>query len=229
MLGAAFFLGGALWTYSVEKMHLPIMLIAVLFFHWQFLSQLARKPKGRWILGTSLFIGFLFAFPVYYTTFAGEGNSRFNNISIFQRANPITFFISNLMDHLSPRFLFFQGDSHFRYTDKTTGQAFQVLILPLIAAFYFMFKDKNHDLYFLLALFLLGIIPACFTTEDIPNALRTIPAVPFIEIIAAWGLVQFIDRLKSKKRMAISILAILFVFNTVHFSFAYFKTIAKNP
>jgi|TARA_B100001971_G_C18264350_1_gene590342 4-amino-4-deoxy-L-arabinose transferase-like glycosyltransferase len=195
---SAFIFGLLLHTYTVTKLFVPLMLILFFLFYHKELIMSFKSNKKKCVLSIIIFL--ILALPAYGVYFFGDGNKRFDSISVFQAPRPIHQFFSNLLSHLSPDFLFISGDANLRHSLPGFGQAMLVLIpFILLALFFFACKQKKEGL-FLVSSFVIGIIPASLTAEGIPHALRSIAAVSFLEIIAAYGIFLLYKYLKNRKK-----------------------------
>ena len=180
----------------------------------------------------SSIIFLILAIPIYYFSFFEGGNERFYYLSIFNSywvpgaLNQLLLFLWNFSNHLSPDFLFINGDANLRHSLPNFGQVLLILLpFILLALSFFIYRRKKAG-FFLVFLFIIGIIPASLTIEAVPHALRSIPAVPFLEIIAATGILLFYNYLKNKKRyiriILVGLTILLISINAMFFISAYF-------
>lgn len=220
---SALVFGLSLYTYAIMKLVAP----ALLFLFFCFYFKKIRNRRAVHYPFISLLIFFLLAAPIYYLSFFGRGNTRFQQVSIFTpSSDPLNGFASNLLSHLSPSFLFINGDANLRHGLPGFGQVLVVLVpFIFLALFFFIYKQKKEGL-FLVSSFIVGIIPASLTREGVPHALRSISAVPFLEIIAAYGIFLLLEHLKNREkyiRITVTILVgLALVSNIAFFMGAYF-------
>jgi len=227
-LPTAIVLGLSLHTYSISKLYTPLLLVTlILFFREELVDQLASSKRSRRYICVSSIVFLLLALPIYYLSFFGEGNMRFKEISIF--ATPglqeqLKRFLSNLAAHLSPRFLFISGDENLRHSIPHFGQVLAILIPFIMIALYMFIYKKDRRGCFLISLFIIGIIPASLTTEGIPHAMRTISAVPILEIISAFGICSLHNHWRGNrnKKILFSVVILLLFLNILFFLNTYF-------
>lgn len=229
---SALVLGLSLHTYSVIKLFLPLMLIVFFFFYRKKIITLFKSNKEMIkIFIVSAIIFLILAIPIYYLSFFGGGNQRFYELSIFNTSiipelpNPLLLFLLSFLSHLSPDFLFINGDAHLRHSLPHFGQVLLILLPFILLALFFFIYKRNKKGFLLISLFIIGIIPASLTIA-FSHALRSIPAVPFLEIIAATGIFLFYNYLKNKKRyikiILVTLTILLLSVNTMFFISAYF-------
>lgn len=222
-LSAIFFII-ALNTYAPARLFIPVLVGLV----WIISLVYVIKNKESWKpFSISLFIfGCVFALGsiplahhlLYEST---ESGARLSNITIF-RGQPyteiFTEWLRNYFTHLSPSFLFIQGDENLRHNTAVFGQ-FHWYSLPLMLfGFFRIFRSRTQRDWILLAWFLCFPISAACTWEGIPHALRSVFAVPVAQMIAAYGILEFYHLTKqyqqiisSKLRNALSTIWIVSV------------------
>lgn len=131
--------------------------------------------------------------------------------------------ISNYFEYFSGNFLFIQGGLPVWYKVPSMGLIY-LIEFPFIVlgVFYLLFsKDKLHKLP--LIWLLLAPITASITVDDIPNVQRAIVMFPMLELIAAYGIVRFLERFSQiKYKIIFSVVAVLFVYNFSYFIHQYF-------
>ena len=220
--GAAF--GLALYTYSVAKAFVPLTLVALALMYFRELREMLRRSasaRRHLMAAAATFI--ILAAPMYYLAFFGKEQGKFSQISVFNDPEPAYQFLVNFFKHLSPNFLFTEGEAdsflHF-------GQVLLVLAPFIAFALYVGIKEDKKSCALAVILFLIGIVPAALTNRGIPHPLRSIGSVPFLELLAAFGLVYFYDRLATRryslKIPALAVVAGLLLWNCVAYVHAYF-------
>lgn len=227
-LAASVSFGLCLYVYSTAKLLVPLFIVGLCSFYIKdILSDKKLLKQNAYICCLSIFILILIAAPIYYDSFFGQGSLRFNAVSVFSTDGPMITFIHNMLSHISPEFLFLNGDSNIRHCVPGFGEILLVSA-PFIAlaAVYSIFKRKKEGLL-LLCLILLAIIPSSLTNEGIPHALRSLSAAPFVEIIAAFGIFLFLEYLSKMPKYLGVILIIILIFaiaaNSVFFFYSYFS------
>lgn len=229
LLACGLIFGLALHTYTITKVYLPLVFLSVIFLAWitkvNFRNLLSSKSVFRYVILSGL-IFLVLALPAYYEAFFRSANERFEAISIFTTPYPLKQFLVNYWQHLSPRFLFFVGDENLRHNPPFIGQVFVVLIPFILFAWYRFWQLKSKKGLWLTLLFFLGLVPASLTVGGIPHALRTISALPYLEIVAAFGLVEFFKATPNLpllwQKIARALVVLLILGNTVYFLHLYF-------
>jgi 4-amino-4-deoxy-L-arabinose transferase-like glycosyltransferase len=227
-IAAALTLGLSLYTYHVIKLFLPLMIILFfLFYHKKIITSLKNNMEIIKIAILSSILFLILAFPIYYLSFFGGGNIRLNEVSVFNAQSPLLEFLWSFSEHLSPDFLFINGDANLRHSIPHFGQLLLILLpFILLALGFFIYKRKKRG-FLLISLFISGVIPASLTIEGIPHAVRSISAVPFLIIIAAFGIYLFYQYLNKNKKKHIKVIALAIAFiliavNALFFIHAYF-------
>ena len=95
--------------------------------------------------------------------------------------------VSNYISHFNPNFLFFSGDINKRSQLSGFGQINFIYIPFLILGICYIFQKKRVEYLLPLTLLLIAPIPASITRES-PHALRSIVAVPFVDLITSFGI-----------------------------------------
>jgi 4-amino-4-deoxy-L-arabinose transferase-like glycosyltransferase len=201
LIGAAAVFGVALYTYSPARVIVPLMLVVLGVMYRR---RLGRRPA---VLGAVVLL-VLLAIPLISITLSGEGQQRYEIMSIFraegaETTSGLALFARNYVSHFSPRFLLVSGDVNLRHSPPGIGQlnwgVFLLFIVGLAAAV--ARRKRRHVL--LMAWLLVAAIPDSLTTDNVPNALRSITMLPAIQVLAAVGLFEIIDgRWAGKLRAA---------------------------
>lgn len=218
--------GLSLYTYPIMRVFLPVVFLVIFAFYYKTILQLVGENKAMPIMLISCVIFAALAVFPYFNHFSRGGDLRFATISVFRSPHPARQFLSNMLSHFSPGFLFFSGDSNFRHNIPGFGEILIVLIPFILLGLVFSLYKKEKKIWLLFFLFTAGLIPASLTMDGIPHALRTISAVPFLEVIAAYGICLFYEYLKNKKRfikMTVTAIAVLLLStNIALFLYSYF-------
>lgn len=210
----------SVYTYNTTRVFTPLFLLTILFFyikHW------LRFPKMV-ILSMILFSALMI--PLIPFVLGGEGGARYKLVSVADdpgliprinehRANsqlPATLsrlihnrvtyiskaFITNYSAHFSPSFLFISGAPHKHHHVQGMGELFYFQAPFLLLGLYLLFSSKQKFKGLLISWIILAFVPVAVTNDSIPNALRTLVAAPFYQLIAAFGFVET-ARSTSKK------------------------------
>jgi hypothetical protein len=138
------------------------------------------------------------ALPQILFVLSPEGQGRFQTVSIFTKnyleneANGsvgtlLLIFGKNILAHLSPRFLFWSGDSNLRHSLATFGQLgyleFFALMLGLPAWAWKRWRSLRPGVALAVLGILSGVIPAAMTWDSLPHALRSMGVWPFFAVL----------------------------------------------
>ena len=223
--GAVF--GLALHTYSVSRLAVPLAGLVLLGLYFRPLWALVRgdvSARRRLIAGAVLFVAL--AGPMYYLSVFGPANARFHLISVFNAERPIPTLLMNYAKHLSPVFLFFQGDPNPRHSLPAFGQILAALLPFVLMGIFVAGARLKREWLAPVLLFLTGCVPPALTTDGIPHALRAIGAFPFLEILAAGAIAWLVGHVRAQSRgggtALATVIALLIVANAALFLAAYF-------
>jgi len=197
-------------------------------------------------LSTLLFV--LLMLPLVPFTLSGEASARYKLVSITDDAGLIprieerrnlstmpalitklihnrytynTFYFSrSYIAHFSPDFLFVSGAGHRQHHVQGVGQLYWIQAPFLLYGLYLLIKRKDWSLKVLLPWLFLAFIPVSMTNDSIPNALRTLIAVPVYQIITAIGVYEFLLLIKNQKLKIKVLLLMVTVFLINFYIFA---------
>lgn len=189
ILSAIFFLL-ALYTYATARLVAPVLAVLL-----SIAIMISSKDRKRLILPLFCFFVLFFIGSIPMAShLIGQpdaSSSRLNDISIFN-GQPIHLLVweycCNYALHLSPSFLFINGDANLRHNTLVFGQVHWYLAPLLIAGLIHTFKRRSRIDAILLVWFFCFPIAAAFTRESIPHALRSVYAVPVIQLMSVNGL-----------------------------------------
>ena len=223
LLYAALIFGISAYTYSNMKVVLPLIILTLMLFYRKELKQFFISNSRITIISSLVFIVLLY--PIIYQNVFGQVNVYNIHLSIFYLADspPLQFFI-NYVKHLSPSFLFLNGDPNIRHGVFGYGQIL-IILFPFIVLSLFTKHKKNF--WLLLMLFLIGIFPAALAQIAVPHALRSIAATPFLEIIAAYGIYKFLHLTNKNRVLKFTCTALItgaVLVNSCFFFYDYFVT-----
>jgi hypothetical protein len=140
-------------------------------------------------------------------------------------------FVSNLLSHLSPNFLFFSGDTNLRHSTTRHG-LFLVTFLPIfLAGSYQLAQSSPSLLLFLTSWWLAGLVPASIPYQ-VPHALRSLGSLTPVSLIIIYGFYYLLKFWVSQKTQFFKfIFASIFILvvglNAVEFFNHYFKFYPK--
>ena len=208
----------SVFTYNTARIFTPMFLLAVSFIY----RKILVKSKEIVILSAVVFA--ILLLPLTTFLLSGERSARYKLVSITDDPglvlrinenrgnsrfpyplsrlvhNKVTYvgfyFTTNYLSHFSPQFLFISGAPHKQHHVQSIGELYLFQAPFLIIGIILLFKKKNPFKGLLLSWVLLTYIPVSVTGDSIPHALRTNIAVPFYQLISAYGFVIFINWIK---------------------------------
>ncbi|MBF0619830.1 MAG: hypothetical protein HQL19_06645 [Candidatus Omnitrophica bacterium] len=200
---AAFMLGCAMYTYLPFRLVVPLVL--PLFF-WARAERGALNKGWHPVFWPALV---LISVPLVQGMLNGELMGRFNELCLvsknnlgagggfFALKNALGMFVHNYGLHFSPHFLFVQGDDNVMFTSHFGG----ILSWPDMLALLFggvlfawstvhrkarLFCKDRRILVVCVICFLVGFVPSGLTNVQVPNALRSIGAWPFLMLLGGF-------------------------------------------
>ncbi len=123
-----------------------------------------------------------------------QTQARLAAIAGDQPFNP-ALIVGNYLLHWNPVYLFWSGDTNPRHHISGQGQLSWLEGVSFLMGLVFLWKGEGSWRLWLAAWLLLAPLPAAFTHEGLPHALRTLMIVPAIALVAGYGLNQFVNRL----------------------------------
>ncbi len=134
--------------------------------------------------------------------------------------------LKNYTEHISPSFLFLNGDINLRHGTGNSGLLLFSFVIPFFLSLYHLFKQNKRVLFFLSIWILIGILPAAVPLNT-PHALRSLNSLFPLIILTSYGvflLIQNIFTNKTSKLLKnISVTAMFLIFlNSVFFFHDYF-------
>ncbi|MCH7729947.1 glycosyltransferase family 39 protein [Patescibacteria group bacterium] len=228
--------------YHTVRVLAPIFIAAIILYSWKIISKTKIKKVILGVLGVLFIITLLFIQNK-------EARGRFSQVSIFSdldvqyelsrmpfEEGPNKVFIARLFHNKPSVYARHFINEYAKYfssnffledtTPKPTRyQTVGVGLLTYVGALLFVLglvtiaQRKNSALPLLLLL--LAPIPAAMTTEDAPNLHRALFMLPFISIIAAYG-IGFLHSLTKKGKSVVIFAFLLLTFNLIFFLHMYF-------
>jgi 4-amino-4-deoxy-L-arabinose transferase-like glycosyltransferase len=188
-VGAGFVGFLAFFSYAPAQLFIPLFLAVV---------GVSLFRRNRRVMALAL-VGFAIPtlpFAVYLAAGWGKTGARFQAISllsgdqgIFEKVGVLAL---NYLKHLSPGFLFLRGDANLRHSVPGWGLLFPVDLVLLLAGIAALGRRGDWKTRIPLAGFFLAFVPASLTVEGIPHALRSIGALPWVQLICVAGLLEII-------------------------------------
>jgi 4-amino-4-deoxy-L-arabinose transferase-like glycosyltransferase len=122
------------------------------------------------------------------------------------------YFSKNYLAHFTPSFLFIDGAGHRQHHVQGVGELYWIQAPFLLFGLYLLIKRKDNSLKILLPWLFLAFVPVSMTNDSIPNALRTLIAVPVYQIFTAVGIYEFV-KLKKYTKIILGLSVVLFSIN----------------
>ena len=132
------------------------------------------------------------------------------------------YFSQNYIAHFTPSFLFIDGAGHRQHHVQGVGELYWIQAPFLLFGLYLLIKRKDGSLKILLPWLFLAFVPVSMTNDSIPNALRTLIAVPVYQIFTAVGIVELVSgacklseliKLKKYTKIILGLSVVLFSIN----------------
>lgn len=132
-------------------------------------------------------------------------------------------YLKHYFDNLNPNFLFITGDGNPKFSTQNVGQMYIWDIPFFVFGILMLFRKKNGNWWLVPLWLLIGIIPAAFARET-PHALRIENSLPMFQILVAYGFIEMLNMVKSKKRGIITVVLLLLLsLNFFYFYHDYFS------
>ncbi len=241
---AGHFLALALYTYPSARL-LPVALIALTAYAaWS--ERADRLEVKRHLLGLGLTLGVaaLFFIPLaaYFVQHPDQFFSHSAQVSIFVPHGEIG---DNAGAELGKNLLrvlgmfFVAGDAGALRNlpgrpvfDPLTGALFAAGVIVLLVALFSPRSAREHrDRAVLLAVWLGISLGASLFSDDAPNFLRTLPALPAVMLVLAWGVSTIWDWLSTiglGRAGAVACAGLIFLSGSSAF-WDYFVVLAQDP
>ena len=227
----------SVYTYNSARIFTPLFLFVTAFIYRKYIW----KVKEWFLLAGFLFT--ILMIPLIPFVLSGEASARYKLVSITDDAGLVPrieerrnnsklplvltklihnrytyntyYFSKNYLAHFSPNFLIFSGAGHKQHHVQGVGELYWFQAPFLIYGLYLLLRKKDKSLNILLPWLLITFIPVSMTNDSIPNALRTLIAVPVYQIFTAVGIYYFIRNTKNKKMIKpiLGVAIILFLIN----------------
>ncbi|MBX7244035.1 MAG: glycosyltransferase family 39 protein [Candidatus Sumerlaeaceae bacterium] len=220
---AAVCLGLALYSYEVARFFVPALTLLIAVLYWR---ELAKRWKQT-LVSAALFA--LVAAPtVRLLLFQNQAaQARFNAISIFGDHAGFSEVagrsIGNYLSHFSLSFLLMAGDGELRHS-AGIGMLTAMELAAVCLGLGVMLRRRQRADIVWLGWLALAPVAASLTKVGIPHALRTIVALPAIQVVAGVGVESFLHHVRESRRddarrfMALAALASFGPFAYIYFS-----------
>lgn len=236
----------SVYTYNTARVFTPLFLFAITIIYRNYFLKFKS-----WYLISGIVFAILTA-PIVPFVLSGDASARYKLVSITDDKGLIprieerrnlsklpnivtklihnrytynTFYFSqNYLAHFTPNFLFINGAGHRQHHVQGVGELYLIQAPFLLFGLYLLIKRKDESLKILLPWLLLAFIPVSMTNDSIPNALRTLIAVPVYQILTAVGIYELLLMIKNKRSryIVITLSVIIFLVNFVIYLNNYF-------
>lgn len=190
---AMLFFAGSMYAYHSAKITTPLLVVLMGFIY--------RKSLFRTIK-TTISSGIIFivaVIPLLYSTFFGRGFERGMTMIFFdenhQMRNGVsiaTEFIQNIGRQVSPSFMIGGIDAvGLRHLTPGYGIIYGIELPFLILGLIALLKKKSSERILLLGWLVLGVLPAVLSHQT-PHAVRSILMMPALQLITAFGWIQYV-------------------------------------
>lgn len=232
----------SIYTYNSARVFAPLFLVFLFITNYKYLLTKRRQTL------TAILIFILMLLPLASFVLSGQGSARYKLVSLSDDPglipridearnnstlppvinrlvnNRVTYlsvyFAENYLSHFTPDFLFISGAGHKQHNVQNMGELYVWQAPFVLAGLYLLFKRKEKYRWILIVWLLISIIPVATTRDSIPNALRTIIALPVYEIFTALGVLALYELLQKKNfriRVASAVVFIVFVVSGIFF------------
>ena len=224
----------SVYTYNTARVFTPLFLFVFYLLNFRYLLKNLKYAVFSFLTFVIL------AIPIIPFVLSGDAAARYKLVSITddkglvprieERRNlsklpPVvtklihnrytynTFYFSkNYITHFTPDFLFLNGAGHRQHHVQGIGELYLIQAPFLLFGLFALLKRKDESLKILLPWLLLAFVPVSMTNDSIPNALRTLIAVPVYQIFTAIGIYEFV-KLKKYTRIILVASTTLFIIN----------------
>lgn len=224
----------SVYTYNTARVFTPMFLFVFYLINAKYLIKNFKYA----LLGFLTFV--ILALPIVPFVLSGDAAARYKLVSITDDKGLIprieerrnlsklpslvtklihnrytynTFYFSkNYVAHFTPDFFFINGAGHRQHHVQGVGELYWIQAPFLLYGLYLLLRRKDWTLKVLLPWLLLAFVPVSMTNDSIPNALRTLIAVPVYQIFSAVGLLGVWELLKSRKQKITLLLVVIILF-----------------
>ena len=204
---AGIFYGLGFHSYIAYRATPLIILIILLLYWFQNKENLFRK-KFLFSAFCFLFFTTIVAGPIglYFLQNPQDFMGRTTQISIFNSPTPIKDLTINVLKTVG--MFNFVGDYNWRHNYAGRPELFWLVgilfLMGIIYGIYCLFKknksftEEKSPFIILFSLFIVAMMPVIISNEGLPHALRAILMAPAVFILAGFGGVWLIEKIKSQ-------------------------------
>jgi 4-amino-4-deoxy-L-arabinose transferase-like glycosyltransferase len=212
-LAGALSLALSMYAYHSAKIAVPIFLIVLCIVLFQHLK------KSLVMVGIAIVLFAAVLFPLAQDSLYGHAADRFFMASVITNGKQLkplpqvaAIISSNYLSHFSLSFLLFGKSSTYRHTNGQFGiLSYGEFALILIALFSLFKNGRAKKEWWVIAFILIAILPAAIG-DDAPHANRAHLIVPWVQVLAVFGLEYFLTQLpKYVQARALGLIVAFFV------------------
>lgn len=213
-----------LYTYVIARLFVPLFYVFFVLINFKDIKLLARS---KYFI-SSIIIILIMLTPFYFYSKKYDLFNRADLISIFNEYSSLapereklekegkykiaksplllssSIFINNYFKHMSTKFFLESGDGNLRHNVGGRGQILWFTFWMSVVGIFFIFLERRKDLYIFPLWFLLFPVPAALTYESLPHALRSVSALPVVDILASFGFLTLIDSKRLSKLIKVN-------------------------
>lgn len=199
----------SMYTYNSFRLVVPLTFVILLLSQYISLRDYSRKSgAAKFIILSMLVALFLSIIPIFRLVTNNSGTNRFQTIGLESEDKKqfITNFASNYLSHFNPDFLLINGDKNLR-SQIGLGQIYWMDVPLILFGLFYLIKRRSFLFLLPIILALISFVPAAITRES-PHALRSIPVIPFLSMISAFGLLAVVKTIKFKRGVMVIIILV---------------------
>jgi len=244
----------SIFTYNSARIFTPLFLLINSFLYRKYLIKVKKMTIFSFIFFIVLLI------PITPYLLSGDRSSRYKLVSItddpglilrinenrgfskliqplpkliHNKITYVAFYVtSNYLAHFTPQFLFISGAPHKQHNVQNMGELYFFQAPFLIIGIIGLFMKKNKFKELLFSWVFLAFIPVSVTNDSIPNALRTLIAVPFYQLVCAFGFLityEWIKKFAKSVRIAtFFILIVIIISSLIYYLNQYYNVYPVN-
>lgn len=246
VLSAIFFVFST-YTFNSARVVSPILVgtLSIIFF-----KKLLLMKKQ---VAIALLLGIMLMLPSIKFLLSPQASLRFKEVNIFSDSSVVATsnqevandnfawwsriihnrrvgygleFARHYFDNINPAFLFIRGDGNPKFSIQTIGQMYWWDIPFFIGGILFLIRKKEGYWYVIPMWLILSIIPAA-TARETPHALRIENSLPTFQMLAAYGCVVVLDKIRKFRRLILPIIFFALFLNFSYFYHDYFAHYAR--
>jgi hypothetical protein len=218
LLSVLFFVA-SMYCYHATRMSAPLIAFLLALSWWRkektWRSFVTLLPAAAFAL--LLLLPILFSLQSNVTQQRFAETSIFSNLELIEKSNLAkseagnTVFArfryhrywyfageigQNVLKHFSPSYLFLHGDPNPRHSSQVVGEFYWLDAAFFLLAIFLLIR-RRFELLLPLACAFLAILPASLTTAT-PHALRSLLALPFLEVLLSFSVLEFFLFIRKK-------------------------------